>query len=299
MIELYAGGDAKTVQGRPLDFTGRRCFSAAYGPYSPLTSELTPAVSGLLDSGAFSDSPQGRLTPKGALARQLAWEEKACAKWKSPGWRADLLVSYDLLIDEVWTGDRKQKRRWSVPEAELAVDVTVVAAGYLASQRERLAPRRLILACQGVDSVQYAECAERVLRFAIPGDVIGLGGWCILGWFRSWLPTFWATCRAVLPMIAAAGVKSVHVFGVMYQPALGGLLWLADRHGLAVSTDSSGPVLQTTWADQKKAGSLAPTWELNLVAWRERLASLRQSAFYREPPRRSIRQRDFWEELNP
>lgn len=95
---------------------------------------------------------------------------------------------------------------------------------------------------------------------------------------------FWVTCRRVLPLIADAGIRRVHIFGVMYRPALGGLLWLADRHGLAVSTDSSGPVLATTWKNQKKAGAVYPTWEENVAWWQRELANLRHSDFYRELP---------------
>lgn len=171
------------------------------------------------------------------------------------------------------------------------------AAAYLASQRHHLAPRALVLACQGVDARQYAECAAGVLAHARPGDWLGLGGWCILGLFRSWLPVFWRTARLVLPMARAAGVTHAHVFGVMYRPALGGLLWLADRHGLAVSTDSSKPVLDLTRNCPKKAGIRRATWEENLAWWRRELAGLRSSPFYREPPaspRECLRQGDLF-----
>src|SRR5579883_1639824 len=233
---------------RRLHLTGRRCFSGAYGPKSRFTPEEAAQVIGILDSGAFSDAPADRLDPAAALERQL------------------------------------RKDRWSVAEAERAVRITVEAAAYLASRRGQLAPRRLCLACQGVDHRQYAECAAGVLRHATPGDWIGLGGWCILGWWRSWLPEFWRTCRLVLPLVAEAGISRLHLFGVMYPPVLGGLLWLADRHGLTVSTDSSGPVLQPSWPDAKKAGALADTWEANVAHWQRLLAGLRGSAHYREPP---------------
>lgn len=185
---------------------------------------------------------------------------------------------------------QRHKRRWSVAEADWAVAETVDAAAYLASRRERLAPRQLVFSCQGVDAPQYEACVRSVLSYATPADVIGLGGWCIIGRWKSWLPTFWATCWRVLPEIAAAGVSRIHIFGVLYQPALGGLLWLADQHGLAVSTDSSAPVLSAVYSTtraRKKAGCLAPNgdWETNVRLWRERLARLRGSEFYVCPPR--------------
>jgi hypothetical protein len=53
--------------------------------------------------------------------------------------------SSDRLIDETWIDGKRQKRRWSLA-AESAVREAVEAAHYLASQRSRLLPRRLVLA---------------------------------------------------------------------------------------------------------------------------------------------------------
>jgi hypothetical protein len=263
---------------------GDREFTAAHPPRSSVRD--TSRITALLDSGAFSDRPQARLTPAQALARQLAWEDKAARLWGQP-FRAQYLVSYDRLIDETWVAGMRHKRRWTVRDAEQAVTETVDAAAYLASQRARLAPRRLILSCQGVDAGQYAACVRAVLAHATPADWIGLGGWCILGRHTSWLSTFWATLRLILPPVADAGIRHVHIFGVLYRPALGGLLWLADQHGLTVSTDSSAPVLAARYTDPvklRKAGARAPEWEQNVRWWIEALATLRASVYYREPP---------------
>lgn len=282
-VLLYIGGDAATVQGRRCHVTGLRCFSPRYGPQSRFTSDEARATTGLLDSGAFSDAPAKRVTPEQALLAQFAWEERATQRWGIP-YQAEALVSYDLLIDEKWTGSRRRKQRWTVREADQAVQVTVEAAAYLASQRERLASRRLVLAVQGVDAQQYQECLEGILPHATDADWIGLGGWCIVGWHRSWLPTYWASMRRAIPRIASAGIARVHLFGVMYRPALGGLLWLCDQHGIRLSTDSSAPILSVTWGDKRKAGAVAATWEESVRIWRERLDSLRSSEYYREPP---------------
>jgi hypothetical protein len=284
-VTLYVGGDPAAW---PL--TGRRCFTAAQRPRTRL--DATQVVA-LLDSGAFSDPPAWRLDPARALDRQLAWERQAMAFWRSETpWRVQALVSYDRLIDEVWTtgpiGRRRptrHKRRWTVAAADAAVAETIEAARFLAAQRTRLVPRTLVLACQGVDAAQYRECVAEVLKVATPRDWIGLGGWSILGRYqRQWLPAFWQTLSTCLPMIAAAGVPHVHVFGVLWPPALGGLLWLADRHGLTVSTDSSEPLLAATWADPKKASVRAATYRGKVAWWRLALATLRTSPFYREPP---------------
>lgn len=286
-VRLFVGGDGTKIGGRRMILDGDRCFTAAWPPRSlpRCAAELTA----ILDSGAFTDRPEARLTPAQAFDRQLRWERAACRLWGIPegAWRAFGLVSYDRLIDEVWVAGRRHKRRWAVADAERAVEETVEAARYLADQRERVAPRTLLLSCQGVDAAQYEACVAEVLRVATSTDWIGLGGWCILGRYTTWLPTFWATLHAVLPRIAAAGIRHVHIFGVLYQPALGGLLWLADRHGLTVSTDSSAPMLSARFTDPaklKKAGARAPDWEQNVAWWVQRLATLRDTPFYRRPP---------------
>lgn len=282
-VRMYVGADAVSIQGRRFNLTGPRMFNGQYGPFTRFTPDEVSLVDGWCDSGAFNDAPEDRLTPDAALDRQLYWERRAAAKWGAP-YRHGAVVSYDLLIDEKWAAGRKRKERWSVAEADRAVRVTVDAAAYLASRRADLAPRRLVLACQGVDDVQYAECAAGVLAHCRPGDVFGLGGWCILGLFRSWLPAFYAALRRTLPLVSAAGVRHVHVFGVMWQRPLAGLLWLADRHGLRVSNDSKKAAMDCTWKDARKAGARRERWEDNVAWWRAELAGLRRSPWYREPP---------------
>jgi hypothetical protein len=297
-VRLFVGGDPGRIRGEPVALHGDRCFTAAT---TRVRQRLDPArVHVLLDSGAFSDPPEQRLSPEAALARQLRWEALASNAWGAPC-RAEALVSYDRLIDEVWTtstggpgvngtggGARavRHQQRWTVASADAAVRDTVAAARYLATQRDLLAPRTLVLACQGVDAVQYRECVVEVLRVATPADWIGLGGWCILGRCRRrWLPAFWETLHTCLPLIARAGVRHVHVFGVLWPPALGGLVWLADQHGLVVSTDSSAPLLAATWPDPRKAGLRVAGYVNNVVWWRHALDRLRRSCLYCRPPR--------------
>jgi hypothetical protein len=293
-VRLYVGGHGSSFAA----LSGDRCFSAAHDA-GTVRMERPRETTAIIDSGAFTDGPADRLTPAQALTRQLVWERAVAWRSGAPLWRAQALVSYDLLIDETWVAGAKHKRRWSVADAERAIEVTVDAAAYLASQRVMLAPRRLILSAQGVDAMQYRACMESVLQYATPVDWIGLGGWCILGRFTSWLPTFWATLYEVLPLIAAANIRQVHLFGVLYQPALGGLLWLADRHGLSVSVDSSAPARSgacTTETARKRAGCRADSMEGNVAWWIHRLATLRQSSYYRQPPHvPALRQRTLWE----
>lgn len=283
MIDLYVGGHAGTVQGEREDLVGKRCFTAAHPPQAA-RFRAASEIEGLLDSGAFTDPPHKRLTPEGALDRQLAWERWATRIWESEPWRASHFVSYDLLIDEKWVAGEKQKQRWTVAEGESAVTETIAAARYLVQERARIEPRTLILSCQGVDAFQYQECVSEVLKVAQPHDWIGLGGWCIIGMRQRWMPTFWQTMRAVLPQIASAGVRHVHIFGVLFLKALGGLLHLADQSGLTVSTDSTAPVLACTWKNWKKAGARDPYWRNNVNWWKTTLANLRTSEYYKAPP---------------
>lgn len=279
-VRLYLGGHAGTIRGEPVDLGGNRCFTPVHAP-PPHANPCGLAY--LLDSGAFSDPPDARLTPQAALERQLAWEDWAARVWGARV-AAEALVSYDRLIDEVWVDGVRAKRRWREAEAWAAVEETVRAAEYLASQRRALAPRALVLSLQGVTAEQYLACAEAVLAVAQPGDWIGLGGWCILGRCHSWLPEWFRTIRLVLPRVAHRGIRRVHVFGVLYLPALGPLVWLADQLGLTVSTDSTAPLLAAAGQNLTKGGARRPYWRDNVRWWVETLANLRQTAYYRPPP---------------
>jgi hypothetical protein len=286
-IDLFVGGHAGTLPGRNgererEDLAGKRMFTAAHRPNKLLYLDH---VQGIIDSGAFTDSLDSRLTPEQSLERQLAWEDKASQLWEH-NWLAYGLVSYDVLIDETWSSGERKKQRWSINQAEWAVRETIESARYLAGKREELKPRRLILSCQGVDSIQYRECMTEILKVSIPDDIIGFGGWCILGRMTRYLPEFWRTLRATFPLIQEAGIKDIHIFGVLYQPALGGMLWLADRYGLRISTDSTAPVLACTYKNKKKAGVRVESgyWRDNTDWWVQTLANLRQSPYYKEPP---------------
>lgn len=281
-VRLFVGSNAWRVQGEQATLAGDRCFTAAHPP--PRLEWDPAAVTALLDSGAFTDPPAKRLSFEAALDRQRFWERQASDRWGQT-WQARYLASYDWLIDETWVDGVKHKRRWSVGEAEQAVDETVAAAAYLTERRRYLAPRTLVLGVQGVDAEQYARCARQVLQVAAPGDWIGFGGWCILGRWKSWLPVFWAAMRATLPQVRAAGLSHVHLYGVLWEPALAGLLWLADREGLTVSTDSAAPLLASTRGDAHKAGiRAAGGWRANVDWWTGHLAGLRGSRWYGEPP---------------
>lgn len=304
---LYVGGHGTQIGGVPLTLHGQRCYSAVHRPSGgpgTLLDRWTwdgAYCDVLLDSGTFSDAPAARLSFAAALERQLAWEAAAARRWErhvhQRPWQVQALVAYDVLVDEKWHGSTiatRRKERWTTPEAAWAVRETITAAAYLSSQRHRLGDRRLVLPVQGVDAGQYVDCLEGVLGVAEPADWIGLGGWCILGRYsRQWMPTYREAIRRAVPMIAQAGVRHVHLFGVLYLPALAPLLWLCDQYGLTLSTDSARPLMDvarlrsTPTADgrdsQVKAGARGDNWPDSVAWWRDAVQRLRRHPAYRDP----------------
>lgn len=167
----------------------------------------------------------------------------------------------------------------------MAVNLTVEAAKYLASQRQKLAPRQLVLACSGVNAEQYYQCISQVIEYADNKEWCGLRGWSKLGIYRSRLPTFYKVLHQCIPVIATSKVCHIHLFGVLLEQALAPLLFLADRYCLSVSCDSNRPLLDLTRRDPKRAGVRSDYWRNNVTWWHEYCASLRYSKFYCEPPR--------------
>lgn len=235
----------------------------------------------LYDSCAFTDVLTGdRVTPEAALQRQLDTLQ-GLPVVPPEVW----LVSYDRLIDEKHVEGTRIKERWSVDDGELAVTQTVEAAKYLSSQRHRLEGYKLVMSCQGVDAAQYQRCVEQVLEVCQPDDVLGLGGWCILGKQKRWLPVFWEVCDRVIPIIASSGIQQVHIFGcTWYRPMQGfpisplsRLLEACDKHGLSLSVDGRSPISNALWKNWKQAGAAFPYWRHNLAWVKAELATLRDS----------------------
>src|SRR5689334_22712023 len=109
-VRLFVGGHASRVQGEPQDLAGDRMFTAAHPPQTVPFAE-DAKITGVIDSGTFTDPPHKRLTSEGALSRQLAWEIKASVMWGIP-FQAMGFVSYDKLIDEKWVAGKRHKQRW-------------------------------------------------------------------------------------------------------------------------------------------------------------------------------------------
>lgn len=292
-MDFYCGVSDAKWNRHPVRPGPLACISPVYGSSErtarPSRATVPAGTQVLQDSGAFSDGPGQRLTLEQALARQIAHAERY-----GYASRVTHRASYDVLIDEVWTDGNRSKRRWSVRDADSAVRETVAAARYLAEQPRET---KLVLSAQGVDAAQYLECVQEVAPLLESGDVLGLGGWCIIGKLPSvMMPVFRETIRRVIPWAGKQGIKQVHIWGVLYAPALGELLWLCDQHDIKVSTDSAGPVVRVahgSWGYMgwTKLDYKRPEPEvrglhmaLHVQAVRCWLKSLRQTEYYREPP---------------
>lgn len=206
----------------------------------------------LLDSSAFSDGieldEQGNIVSNKRLSFDHALQRQIAHAYEFRyAHLVEAIVSYDLLIDEVWKDGERSKDRWSVASAEFAVEETIKAAQYLSSQRRRIDNAfghhvHLVLSAQGVEAEQYKRCTEAIVKLMKPDDVFGLGGWCITGLRRhEMLPAAAAMLPEVFEVLGRAGVKRVHVFGVIIPALLGFLLHLCSLYGIRLSTDSSGP----------------------------------------------------------
>jgi hypothetical protein len=236
-IRLYCGLSEKSWSGVPVSPGPYACISPISGRSQRTKREtclsVPSGVQVIQDSGAFSDSWTERLTFGQALDRQVLHADKYGYSDK-----VSFRATYDLLIDEVWHEGNRFKRRWSVSDAESAIEETIQAAAWLDMHRDG---KSLAISAQGVDAPQYLRCVQRLLPYLRGNDILGLGGWCIIGKMsRQMMPVFRETIDLVLPFVAAQGIKSVHIWGVIFPPALAHLLQVAKENGIFVSTDSAG-----------------------------------------------------------
>jgi hypothetical protein len=238
-IRFYCGISEMVWNHHPVAPGPYACVSPIYGRREDKkrtnTVVVPDGVAVIQDSGAFSDGPGSRLEMGAALERQIAHAEQYHYTDK-----VTHRASYDLLIDEKWIGGVRSKARWTEADAEEAVRITVQAARYLNTHRQ--AGIGAILSAQGVSATQYLACAQQIIPLFEPGDIFGLGGFCITGKRPGqMLPVFFEIIEQVIPFLGREQVKRVHIWGVCFAPALGALLRLCDAHGIALSTDSMGP----------------------------------------------------------
>ncbi len=199
--------------------------------YNVVLAEDKP-VNYLLDSGAFQDVKGNRLTCEQALERQLAFE-------KSVGRNAYAIVSYDRLVDEQMADGIQIKSRVSREVGESYVMDTIEAAEYLSSRRDELEGRRLVLSCQGSDTEQYLDCMDQVISIAEPGDIIGIGGFCILSKSKVYEQQFYEIISEAFPKLHKAGITNAHIFGMgVFRALVQADIW-GRMNGIDVSYDTS------------------------------------------------------------
>jgi hypothetical protein len=302
-IRLYCGINETKWNYHPVNPGEFACIAPVYGATSETKKENSVSVQTdtniIQDSGAFSDSSGNRLCFEGALIRQINHAEKYGYYDK-----VTHVASYDLLIDEKWIGGRRHKCRWSEIEAEDAVKETINAARYLSNNRSVFENKGLVLSAQGVSPKQYLYCVEKILPYINPEeDILGLGGWCITGKMpRQMMPTFQNTIIQVIPVCARNGIKWIHIWGVMFAPALGKLLWLCNKHGINLSTDSAGPSWRPAfglwgyadWADKsyEKVDVTIRGLERarHVKAVREWLDNFENTQYYKEPEKFKVQE---------
>jgi len=241
-IDLYCGVGEKKWNYHPVSPGKLSCVSPVRGNQKDNPVWLPDSTETIEDSGAFNDPIDKRLTPKEALKRQLKH-----AKKYDYFYTVRKLASYDLLIDEKWQDGTRTKQRWAESEAQSAIQETVRAAHFLSSHRYYIPDNvDLILSAQGVTAQQYGWCVTRLIPFFRENDVLGFGGWCILGKMRKrWMPTFLDTIIELIPFIAKEKfTNQIHIWGVIYPEALGCLLWMCNQYDIKLSTDSVGPQLR-------------------------------------------------------
>lgn len=269
-IRFYCGVNEKNWNHHPVAPGKYACIAPVYGRTERtkrVNSVRVPAGCQIIqDSGAFSDGPGQRLCIEAALDRQIQHAE-------TYGYAAQVThrASYDLLIDEKWAGGHRHKERWSELDAQDAVAETIRAAAYLARYRRGISA---ILSIQGVSAKQYLACAQQVVPLVEADDILGLGGWCILGKRRSLFPIFCDTMALLFPFLGREGIKWVHLWGSCWWMALEVIVWYAAQYGIKVSVDSAHPSFHPAQGQWGYAHWRDPSYQLPPV-----LDSCRQHAF--------------------
>lgn len=238
-MEFYPSKNNNSLNRLPFE-PERITGTAMVNPHYRV--RLAPGTRYIIDSGAFQERDmRARLQPWTALDRQLRLESQI--EWYGGGW-AEAIVTYDMLdgVDEALTDGGRVKRRGTEESASPAVLETIRSARYYATQADRV-HGAIAYACQGITTAQYVACARELIPLIRPGrDWFAFGGLCITGIIRGqMLPVFAATLRAVVPMLAAAGVRRAHILGVCVPDAIAIARELERAHGVALSTDSRAP----------------------------------------------------------
>jgi hypothetical protein len=198
----------------------------------------------ICDSGAFQDIDRhSRLAPWDALSRQLRFEEQLRWRHGDHDWSFEAVVIYDQMqgVDEAIVNGKKVKQRGTIVTARQAVDETLRAAAYYATQRHRI-QGALCFVGQGATPDQYVnQCVLPELDMMQPGDWFAFGGFCIIGRVRSLKPLFMETIDRVLPLLRRKGIDRAHLLGVCVADMVEYAAEAGRREGITMSNDSSAP----------------------------------------------------------
>lgn len=288
-MRLFIGtNDGGCGAGQRIVLEGDRCMTIAHRYKGASCQYQSPHQLNILqDSGAFTHRTQKRWSFEQNLEQHYLWEKRFAKAQRFTTYHSFAWASYDLLLNEKWVSGQHRKRRWSENQTWCAVETTIAAAQYFHNNRSAIAPRKLIFGCQGVTPTQYLVCVREILRFATPGDWLGFGGWCVIGLqqFRHWLPVFHQTLELTIPEVATSKVKHIHLYGVLWEPALATFAWYCDRYGLTCSTDSKKPLTSCrgTPANRRKAGARKAHWQDNVAWWQQHVTHINRSQYYADP----------------
>ncbi len=239
---FYPSKNNNALNRRPFSpdqLTGRAMLNPHY---RVLVDRDTRAI---CDSGAFQDDgvARPRLQPWAALQRQLTFEQ--WLSWQVTGtpddWHFESIITYDQMfgVDEAMIDGKKVKTRGTIETAQPAVDETLRAAAYYASQRDRI-QGRVCFAAQGINPDHYLNsCVVPMLDVMQDGDWFAFGGFCIIGKVPSLKPYFYETVERTLPLLKKRGVTRAHILGVCVADAIQFASAAGRRHGIEMSTDSS------------------------------------------------------------
>lgn len=290
-VTFYCGVNDMMWNYHPVSPGDFACISPIYGKTERTRKEnrvrVPESTRVIQDSGAFSDGLNTRLSVEQALERQMVHGIKY-------GYDKQIVAraSYDVLIDEMWDDGVRLKGRWTENDAWQAVEKTIYAAQYTAKNLSGNA----ILSVQGVSPSQYMECAKSIVPLLRTGDILGLGGWCISGKMpRIMMPAFSDTMTKVIPYLGISNVKMVHIWGVIDVEFLAPLLYLCDKWGIQLSTDSAGPQVRPVMGEWgykgwKDKNFIVPDVSVrglyraqHVQKTREWLNGLRESPYYQHP----------------
>jgi hypothetical protein len=237
-IDFYCGLNHRTWNHHRADPGSLACISPIVGhgngQFQPTPVHVPPETKVLQDSGAYGE-PLSRFNKRLTFANALKRQEAHADRYGYAD-KVAYRASYDLLIDHR-LANRQIVRADDIAGVE-AVDYTVRAARFLSKHRNGYA---LALNAQGSTPEQYFGCVQQIVPLLQDVDILGMGGWCIIGRCPSLMADFLETLALVIPFIAQEGVKMVHLYGCIFFPALSACLAICDHYNIKMSVDSAFP----------------------------------------------------------